>query len=119
MKKRCVNKNCSSYINYGGRGISVCDQWLTFDGFNKDMGNGYKAGLTLDRIDNDGNYEPTNCRWVSRKVQSNNTRRNRYIEYMGTTKTLTEWSEYFGIKLSTVRQRFYAYKWPINKCFHK
>lgn len=117
IKRRCFNKSRIDYINYGGRGITLCEKWLTFDGFKKDMGNGYKKGLTLDRVDNNGNYEMNNCRWVSRKVQSNNTRRNRYIEYNGITKTLSEWSEYLGIKRSTLGQRFYVYKWPLNKCF--
>lgn len=77
IKQRCFNKKSKSYINYGGRGISVCDEWkndyISFVNWaNK---NGYKEGLSIDRIDNDGNYEPSNCRWVNRIIQSRNTRK--------------------------------------------
>lgn len=76
MKRRCTNPNVPEFKNYGGRGISLCDRWLRFENFLADMGE--KPGeLMIDRIDNDGNYEPGNCRWADRVTQNNNTRRNK------------------------------------------
>ena len=119
MKQRCLNKNRDDYGNYGGRGILICEKWLVFEGFREDMFEGFENGLSLDRIDVNGNYCKENCRWVTRKVQGNNTRRNRVVEYLGINKTLSEWGEYFNIKSSTLRQRFYVYKWSLDKCFNQ
>lgn len=78
MKKRCYNNNYKGYKNYGGRGIIVCDRWLeSFTNFLFDMGNKPHSDLSLDRIDNDGNYEPNNCRWADRTIQSRNQRRHK------------------------------------------
>jgi hypothetical protein len=75
MKQRCNNKNNKNYSYYGGRGISICEQWNNFTNFKEwAISNGYKTGLTIDRINNDGNYEPSNCRWVNMKTQVRNTR---------------------------------------------
>lgn len=102
MLQRCNNKNDISYLRYGGRGIKVCKEWASSrTGFiefrNWALANGYSDELTIDRIDNDGNYEPTNCRWVTYKVQANNKRNNKYINYKGETHTMSEWSEITGI----------------------
>jgi hypothetical protein len=75
IKQRCLNKNNKSYKNYGGRGIKVCDRWLNFESFWEDMKDGYKDNLTIDRIDNDGNYCKENCRWITHKEQQKNKRR--------------------------------------------
>ncbi len=104
MKRRCLSKNDPAYKNYGGRGIKVCDRWLKFSNFYADMGD-RPDGLSLDRIDNDGNYEPGNCRWATRKEQNRNTRRNRHITYKGETKILIEWVEHFGIYKSIITDR--------------
>ena len=106
MKHRCTNQNCKEYRNYGGRGISVCEEWMEFSPF-KDwaLDNGYSDALTIDRIDVDGNYEPTNCRWVSAKVQANNRRNNNYITVAGETRTITEWSTLSGISRQAIRWR--------------
>ena len=85
IKSRCYDINCKSYSNYGGRGITICDEWkndfMSF--YSWAMQNGYKEDLTIDRIDNNGSYEPSNCRWVNRYVQSNNTRNTIIIEFKG------------------------------------
>lgn len=107
MKDRCLNKSLKDYKNYGGRGISVCSEWLNnFEVFNKwAMENGYQENLTIDRINVNGNYEPNNCRWVTQKEQANNTRFNVYITYEGRTQTMKMWCEEFGINYWTVQAR--------------
>lgn len=105
MKNRCVNKKSPNYKNYGNRGISVCQEWLTdYAAFQQwSLQNGYNDSLTIDRIDNDGDYCPENCRWVTRMAQSNNTRQNRFITYNGKTQTMMQWSRELGINYSTFR----------------
>ena len=97
MKKRCFNQNEINYKNYGGRGITICEEWLKdfMNFYNWAIVNGYKDNLTIDRIDDNGNYKPSNCRWVTMKVQSNNTRRNNYFTINGQTKTIAEWADYY------------------------
>lgn len=96
MRSRCANPKAAAYHRYGGRGIGVCERWRDFSAFLADMGP-RPTGTTLDRIDNDGNYEPGNCRWATKKVQVNNTSRNRRIEYGGLCLTVTEWAERIGV----------------------
>lgn len=106
MKERCLLPSSKKYKDYGGRGIKLCDEWNTFEAFLKwSNANDYDETLTLDRIDVNGNYEPSNCRWANMKVQSNNKRNNRYITYNNETKTLSEWAEHFGIKRVTLASR--------------
>ena len=114
MKGRCLNQNNYDYQYYGGKGVSVCDEWLrSYEKF-KDwaMSNGYQEDLTLDRIDVNGNYEPSNCRWVSMKVQSNNKTVSVYITHHGETHTLKQWSEITGINYSTICKRYQKGKSP-------
>lgn len=119
MKTRCTNKNVDDYKNYGGRGIRVDPNWVSFAGFVEDMYESLPKEnrhlYTLERIDVNGDYTKDNCRWATRKEQSRNTRRNKLISFQGTKKTLTEWAEYMGIKSSTARQRYYVYGWDIEK----
>ena len=106
MIDRCYNENNNHYHNYGGRGIKVCDAWKIVSVFREwaDL-NGYMDSLTIDRVDNDGPYSPENCRWVSRKEQNNNTRRNRLFTFNGETKNIAEWSDATGINYNTLKDR--------------
>lgn len=99
MKNRCYNKNRKKYKIYGGRGIIVCDEWKnSFSNFYEwAKNNGYNDNLTLDRIDSNGNYEPSNCRWATLKEQANNKRNNHKITINGITKNLCEWLEIYNI----------------------
>lgn len=102
MKARCNYPNSISYKSYGARGISVCDEWLSFENFhNWAISNGYKDALTLDRIDNNGNYEPSNCRWTDATTNKKNQRHARYITINGITKNVSDWCKYYGISKST------------------
>ena len=98
MKQRCFNPNSQSYKNYGARGITVCEEWKNnFISFYEwSMENGYKKGLTIDRIDNNSNYCPENCRWADRVVQANNTRLNKHIVINGKDDTLANWIRFFN-----------------------
>ena len=98
MKERCENKKRKDYKNYGGRGIKVCDRWKgSFEFFWEDMKEGYSDNLTIDRKNNNGNYEKFNCRWISQKEQGNNTRVNKLITYKGKTQTQSQWSDKLNI----------------------
>lgn len=107
MKGRCNNCKNKAYSYYGGRGIKVCQDWNESYALFRDwaLANGYQENLTIDRIDVNGNYCPENCRWVSMKVQMNNTRANRRITLNGETKTMAEWSESTGLSYETIRNR--------------
>ena len=108
MKKRCYLKSHEAYVNYGGRGITVCDEWYDdFKAFHDwCIANGWQKGLEVDRYpNNDGNYEPSNCRITTTKKNNNNKRTNVSITYNGETKTATEWSEIYGGHRSNVSAR--------------
>ena len=117
MKDRCRYKSNDNYNRYGGRGIRVCEEWLSdfMSFYNWALKNGYKDNLTLDRIDSNGNYEPSNCRWQTYKEQANNTRRNHFITFNNETHTLTQWAEKIGMKRSTLSNRITVKKWSIEK----
>lgn len=110
MKQRCTNENLPDYARYGGRGISVCDEWAdSYEVFKKwALANGYCEGLTIDRIDNDGDYTPVNCRWVTNYVQARNKSSNFLIEINGVTKCLSDWSKESGMSRETLRKRVKA-----------
>lgn len=109
MKNRCYNPRYYLFKHYGGKGITVCDEWLGENGFDHfrqwARENGYKQGLSIDRIDNSLNYSPTNCRWVDMAVQQNNRTNNRRITVDGKTHTMAEWSKLSGIKYGTIQSR--------------
>lgn len=101
MKQRCLLKTCNAYRLYGGRGIKVCDEWIGFAKFQEwSLVNGYAEGLSIDRINNDGDYCPNNCRWADIFVQMNNTSRNRVISFRDERETMAEWARSFGLKYS-------------------
>ncbi len=118
MKQRCINPKHKSYKDYGGRGITYCKEWDTFPPFKEwAFKNGYSKGLTLDRIDNNENYSPANCRWVTQKENCNNRRSSVRFEYHGETHTLPEWAAILGIKRHTLWSRIHKLKMPIEKAF--
>lgn len=116
MKQRCCNPNHKYYDLYGGRGISVCEEWLQFEPFYEwAKSNGYNDKLTIDRKDNNKGYSPENCRWTTQKVQCNNRRNNVMLTCNGKTQTLTQWSEELGIGIDTLWRRMNVYGWDVEK----
>lgn len=106
MKERCYYTKHKYYSDYGGRGISICDEWMDYICFAKwAFRNGYSDNLTIDRIDVNGNYEPSNCRWIPMKEQHSNKRNNHFVIVDGEKMTLAQCSEKYGIPKSTVRYR--------------
>ena len=107
IKTRCYNENCKAYKNYGGRGIKVCDKWLDNPNsfYEWSINNGYKKGLSIDRIDVNKDYEPNNCRWITNLEQQNNKRNNKYLEFNGEKHTYAEWSRIFNIPTATISDR--------------
>lgn len=116
MKTRCSNTNIKDYYRYWWRWISFCEKWKHFEWFYEDMKDWYSESLTLDRINNNWNYCKENCRWTDLKTQSNNRISNTIIEFNWVKKTLEEWSRFLNIKSSTLRQRYFSYRWDIEKC---
>ena len=114
MKQRCLNPNCKNYPHYGGRGITVCQEWRDdFQAFyNWAMANGYQDDLQIDRIDNDGNYEPGNCRWTECKGNIRNRSNTVRISYQGKNLTIPEWVQITGLPETTIRERYRAGKPP-------
>ena len=104
MIQRCTNPNQSQYHDYGGRGIKVCERWMRFEVFLEDMGYRPSKNHTLDRIDNDGDYEFANCKWRTRDKQSRNRRSNVWIEYNGKKMILEDWANELGIYSSQIRK---------------
>ncbi|KKL47906.1 hypothetical protein LCGC14_2330850 [marine sediment metagenome] len=106
MRQRCLNKNDSAYDRYGGRGITICSSWSDYYFFHTwAVHNGYKNNLEIDRIDNNGEYSPSNCHWVKPLLQARNKRNNHTLTLHGKTACLAEWSDLTGIKYSTLRSR--------------
>lgn len=105
MKQRCQNPRCRVYHNYGARGITVCEEWQKFEPFCEwALENGYQKGLDLDRRDNDGNYSPDNCRWITRRENVNNRRNTIMIDVDGTVLPETVWSERLGIDRALIKR---------------
>ena len=117
MKERCYNPHNKSYKDYGGRGITICSSWLSdYTSFREwALENGYQKGLEIDRIDNDSEYSPINCRWANRKIQANNRRTNRFLDFNGQRKTIAQWSDISGISQSLIKARIDKLGWSITK----
>jgi hypothetical protein len=115
MRLRCVDPTNAAYPDYGGRGITVCERWLnSVEAFVADMGPKPTPAHELDRENNDGNYEPDNCRWVTRKVNDRNRRSNRFLTFGGETLCVAEWCERLGLPCDTVHKRLEA-GWSIEQ----
>lgn len=121
IKIRCYNKNSKTYRYYGGRGITMCDEWNDYEKFKTwAYENGYDDSLspymcTIDRLDPNGNYSPDNCAWHNTKEQANNKRNNVYITFNNQTHTIAQWAEITGIRVGTLRNRISVMRWPIER----
>lgn len=117
MKSRCGNVNDPAYVNYGGRGISVCPEWQAdFACFQSwALASGYRQGLTIEREDNDGPYSPDNCKWVTLAEQKMNRRNTIRVEWRGATRTLLDVSRETGVPYDLLKQRVCRYRWPIDR----
>lgn len=116
MLRRCECPKIQSFKRYGGRGITVCDSWHDFVIFREwAVNNGYSDDLTLDRIDNDREYSPKNCRWATIKVQENNRGNNTLLTFEGKTHTLSQWAEITGIHRATISRRIIKYGWSVER----
>lgn len=113
MVGRCTNPNHAAFKNYGGRGISVCERWRSFDNFSQDMGARPEGGM-LDRENNDGDYEPGNCRWATRKEQNSNRRNCIYVDCDGERVTLREYCRRKNIRYRAIVKRIQDRGWPIH-----
>lgn len=118
MKNRCTNPSNTSYKNYGGRGITVCQEWAdSFETFRDwAMANGYRDALTIDREDVNGPYSPENCRWITNQKQQNNRRDNHYITFNGETRTITEWARLYNLSENALVHRIQR-GWDVEKAF--
>lgn len=115
MHRRCYGKETKSYPLYGGRGITVCNEWKEFDQFRDwALASGYSDDLTIDRIDVNGNYCPENCRWATDKEQSNNKRNNHLVEYNGEKHTVSEWADKYGVDQRTLYARLNNRDWDLK-----
>lgn len=120
MLNRCNSKKNIGYSLYGGRGIKVCDRWLKFENFWEDMKANYSDSLSIDRIDNNGNYEPGNCRWATPEQQQQNKRQSkngRLITYEGQTKTLMQWAKSLKMRFTTLQMRLNS-GWTVEKALN-
>lgn len=116
MKQRCYNIKDKAYKYYGARGISVCEKWKNdFKEFCKDMGLKPNPEYQIERIDNNGNYEPSNCKWATRKEECRNRRSNVILEFNNQKKTLVEWSEIYNISYLVLYKRIFESKWSVEK----
>lgn len=123
IKRRCYVEKDASYKDYGGRGICLCEEWHDYEKFHEwAMNNGYdpdapRGTCTIDRINPNGHYEPSNCRWASTTVQQRNKRNNHYLTYKGQTHPVTEWADILGIDKGTLESRVNRYGWSIERAF--
>ncbi len=127
IKNRCLNKNNKNYNQYGKRGITIHPQWLKFENFRDDMLTNYnehckkngEKNTTIERINNNGNYEPNNCKWATREEQSNNKRNNHLLTFNGQTLTFSQWEHKLNFKHNTLHNRINVYKWSIERALNQ
>ena len=119
MRQRCNNPNNGAYKEYGGRGVKVCKRWDKFESFYKDMGQRPSSKHQIERLDNDGDYEPSNCVWATQLAQANNKRNTLYITFRGVTKPISDWAREVGIQKTTIRARIFNYKWDVERALTK
>lgn len=118
-KSRCYDPNFPNYARYGGRGITMCEEWRrSFGCFLRDLGDRPSVKHSLDRIDSNGNYEPGNCRWATVEDQNNNRRSNNLFELNGQLKSATQWARHFSVPVPLVRNRL-QYGWSLEDALHK
>lgn len=115
MLQRCTRPRHNEFRLYGGRGIRVCERWRAFENFLADMGERPSHQHSLDRIDNDGNYEPGNCRWATAKEQTRNRRVTRMLTFRGATRSLSDWAELIGMPRHTLHSRIVNYGWTAER----
>lgn len=117
MKDRCLNERSESYKDYGGRGVTIFEDWLnSFESFyNWALQSGYRDDLSIDRIDVNGNYEPSNCRWSTADVQANNKRNNHLLTYEGRTQTISQWAKELGIHSGKIKDRINKCGWSVER----
>ena len=114
MLQRCNNEKCPNYKNYGARGITVCERWTSFDNFLEDLGP-RPTGMSLERIQVDGNYEPSNCKWATYEEQQNNRTNNVRLTFQGRTQTLSQWAREYNLPVMGVWARIQRLGWSIEK----
>lgn len=118
INQRCFDKTCEAYSNYGGRGITICKEWQNLGGFYSfviwALNNGYNPELTIDRINNNGNYEPYNCRWATKLEQANNKRKNRFLTAFGETDTMSNMARKYDVNVDCLWSRLNA-GWNVEK----
>jgi hypothetical protein len=120
MKQRCTNKKKSNYYRYGGRGIIFCNEWVKYKNFRVwALSSGYKDGLSLDRIDNDGNYEPSNCRWATMREQQSHTSMSKLITYNSDAKCMSEWARFLGMSSNGLKYRIFIGKWSLERALNE
>lgn len=115
--QRCENPTNKDYPGYGGRGISICHEWRNdFGSFHSwAISSGYRDGLTIERVDVNGNYEPSNCTWIVNERQAFNTRRSNLLTHNGKTQTISDWAAETGISYKTIRGRIFQYGWSVER----
>lgn len=119
MKQRCLNPNATSYAEYGGRGVKICEQWMDFEKFLEDMGPRPSKNHQIDRMDNGGDYEPKNCRWATRREQQNNRAVTKFVIIDGAKRPLADVAREYGIKRTTLYMRLFRCGWSLERALKR
>jgi hypothetical protein len=119
MMWRCYDPKCPAYENYGGRGIKVCERWHDINNFIADLPPGFRKGLEIDRIDNDGHYEPGNIQWVTRQRNCENRRSTRFLTFEGRTRSLSDWEREKGFPHGLIHARLQVFRWSVERALNE